>query len=72
VHQGKSRYCLKETNKFMLPREASRDIPFVEFIDVDRDGMVDMVFFHDGQIYVYYNMHTAKKLETQMENLCKS
>lgn len=26
-------------------------------MDVDRDGMVDMVFYHDKQIYTYYNLH---------------
>jgi len=26
-------------------------------MDVDRDGMVDMVFYHDKQLYTYYNLH---------------
>jgi len=27
----------------------------MEFVDVDRDGMMDMFFYHGGKIYVYYN-----------------
>lgn len=33
------------------------NIPFVDFSDIDRDGMMDMIFYHDKNIYVYYNMH---------------
>ena len=32
------------------------DVPLVEFVDIDRDGMLDLFFYHDGKIYVYYNL----------------
>lgn len=35
-------------------------MPFIEFVDVDRDGMLDMYFYHDGKIYVYYNQLPRK------------
>jgi len=31
--------------------------PLVEFIDIDRDGMIDIVFYHNKQIYVFFNVH---------------
>jgi len=34
----------------------TENIPLVDFSDIDRDGMIDMVFFHENLIYVYYNM----------------
>lgn len=30
-------------------------MPFIEFVDIDRDGMLDMFFYYSGKIYVYYN-----------------
>lgn len=30
-------------------------MPFVNFADMDRDGMMDAYFYHEGKIYVYYN-----------------
>ena len=32
------------------------DVPLVEFVDIDRDGMLDLFFYHEGKIYVYYNL----------------
>lgn len=46
----------------MIPSD-SPDIPFVDFTDVDRDGMMDMIFFHEGKIYTYYNMHSHVDFE---------
>ena len=65
---------------FILPTDTSNtnknaNIPFVEFIDVDLDGMIDMVFYHDQSVYTYYNQHAAKPIPQasfEAENLCKT
>lgn len=51
-----------------------QNIPFVEFIDIDRDSMIDMIFYHDGKIHTYYNMHTPKPIPDnpyEEAKLCK-
>lgn len=40
--------------------DPTQNVPFVEFVDVDRDGMMDMFFYHEGKIFVYYNQLKRK------------
>jgi hypothetical protein len=40
-----------------LYAETTAGIPMVEFVDVDSDGMIDMLFYHGTKVYTYYNMH---------------
>ena len=30
-------------------------VPLVQFVDMNRDAMPDMVYYHDKKIYVHYN-----------------
>ena len=38
----------------------------VTFADMDGDGMMDAVFYHDGRIYVYYNWLNRKLYESNL------
>lgn len=42
----------------------NQDVPLLEFYDVDQDGMIDIVFYHDGAIHVVYNQLKAKDFKT--------
>ena len=51
-------------------------IPLAQFVDVNSDGMADMVFYFDKSIFVFYNQKQCKQfdaysLDTQ-QNLCLS
>ena len=37
--------------------EKTGKIPMIEFADMDRDGMTDLVFYRDGQVFTYYNQY---------------
>jgi len=53
-------FCLMHTEKHLIAPttdDAPDDIPYVDFIDIDKDGMVDMVFYHNGLLYAYKNLH---------------
>lgn len=39
----------------------THNVPLVSFEDIDRDGMMDMVFVYENNLYVYYNKMKAKK-----------
>lgn len=58
----KQKFCLKDTNmklvEWISTPDKNANIPLVEFVDIDRDGMMDMVFYHNKKIYVYYNKHS--------------
>ena len=62
-------YCLSSDNAKKHLVEAGQrrpladpkaEVPLVEFVDIDRDGMLDMFFYHKGKIYVYYNQLPRK------------
>lgn len=62
-------YCLDKDNAELHVLESSqaspasdpsKNLPFIEFVDVDRDGMLDMYFYHEGKIFVYYNQLPRK------------
>ena len=44
----------------------SENIPLVTFEDFDRDGMMDMVFVHKNNIFVYYNKMKAKEYSVSL------
>jgi len=53
---------------------SQENIPLIDFTDIDRDGMIDMVFFHNKSIYVYYNLHQHLQIKSsysESPNLCK-
>lgn len=39
------------------------DVPIVDFVDIDRDGMIDMFFIQKNNLYVYYNKHLRKEIK---------
>ena len=45
-------------------------MPLIDFADVNRDAMVDMVFYRDGAITVLYNQYEAVSHKDAQENLC--
>lgn len=65
-------YCLVQTDSLsqldggdgVIPQ-----IPIFDFVDMDRDAMVDMVFFRDGSVYTFYNHHSANGASDT--NLCQ-
>ena len=65
---GQQMYCLLESNANMhvladQPVGNPQDqVPLIEFEDIDRDGMVDMFFYYDSKIYVYYNKLKRKQI----------
>ena len=47
--------------------------PLITFNDVDKDGMIDMAFYQDKKIWVYYNMHEPESVDDYLnQKLCKS
>lgn len=46
----------------------------IEFADVDGDGMMDMVFYYNKDVYTYYNMRQQKEIADfyQESYLCKT
>lgn len=59
-------YCLVQTDTF----PHTNKIPLIEFADMDRDGMTDMVFYDETQsaIYTLYNRKVANKASD--DSLC--
>jgi len=59
-------YCLVQTDTF----PHTQKIPLIEFADMDRDGMTDMVFYDETQsaIYTLYNRKVANKASD--DSLC--
>ena len=60
-HRGQQMYCLLDSNAGMhvLSKQPvgnrHEQVPLIEFVDIDRDGMIDMFFYYKSKIYVYYN-----------------
>jgi hypothetical protein len=60
--------------EFKQDYKPNMNIPLVEFVDVDSDGMIDMIFNFGKSIYVYYNMHSHLPFTNsynELPNLCK-
>jgi hypothetical protein len=67
MSEGKQKYCLIQTDRFV-----GASIPLINFADMDRDGMADMVYYDPNRqsIMTFYNRLNANShTET---NLCKS
>lgn len=56
-NQEVSKFCLIQTFDFLNSPDLGLSPPLVDFSDMNRDGMIDMVFYDQGKINVYYNMH---------------
>ena len=59
----------------MIPSDSKdKSIPLIHFFDVNNDGMVDQVFYHDKQLYIFYNQHKRREFEMtilkESQNLC--
>jgi len=59
LHRNNANMRLVESQSLSLAA-AAKAVPLVEFVDIDRDGMLDMFFYHQGLIYVYYNQLPRK------------
>ena len=44
-------------------------LPLIDFGDIDRNGMTDMLFYRDGAIYTFFNRYDANPATET--NLCK-
>ena len=72
------KYCLSQTGKVTEPKgktstkskKKSYDMPLMEIIDVNRDGMNDLVFMdpYSQMLTVLYNQYKAQ--DYKAENLC--
>lgn len=63
---GKQKYCLVHTDTF----KDSKNVPLIDFADMDRDSMVDMIFMQGNTIYTFYNKYEGNAATET--NLCKS
>lgn len=34
-------------------------MPLLDFGDLDRDAMTDMIFYTNGSLHIYYNIYSA-------------
>ena len=63
--KGTYKFCLMHTNYTLTYYKPSsklvpEDIPLIQFVDMDQDGMLDMMFYHKGAVYIHYNLHKSK------------
>ena len=65
---NKQLYCLVQRDEM----GTSDDLMMIEFADMDRDGMTDMITYDSAKqsIFTYYNKHVANSAAEV--NLCKS
>lgn len=78
VINNKLRFCLIQTNAFLNDQPAtntqrSDSVPLVQFVDINRDSMTDLVFYDDKNIFVYYNKHTPPEFSSSFDTefLCR-
>ena len=65
---GQQKYCLIQTDA--LPVDSTSNvIPLVDFGDFDRNSMIDMIYYHDNQVYTFYNKFSANSASDT--SLCK-
>ncbi|CDW88409.1 UNKNOWN [Stylonychia lemnae] len=67
---NRQRYCMVQTDDFKYLGGAESQIPLINFADMDRDGMTDMVFFRDSAVHTFYNQYIANSASET--NLCKT
>lgn len=65
---GAQKYCLIQKD-FIPATESSGSMPLIDFADLDRDAMSDLLFYKDGAIYSFYNKYVAN--DASSTNLCK-
>jgi len=73
-------YCLVESGKSLTrqkPQEKIEDVnvPLIQFNDFDRDGMLDLLFYHENEIHIHFNLLIPKSFNTYSikdsgESLC--
>ncbi len=61
-------YCLVQTDDF-ADLDALPAVPMVDFSDIDRDGMPDMIFYRDSAVYTFFNKYEANSASDT--NLCR-
>ena len=82
IMKKESKFCLMHTNNSLTLDIAvssliASDIPLIQFVDMDRDGMLDLMFYHKGAVHIHYNQHLIKifnkySLNDYGESLCFS
>mgnify|MGYP001595550631 CR=1 FL=1 len=61
-------YCLVSTD--YIPTNTNDGLmPIIDFSDLDRDAMTDMIFYCNEKIYTFYNRYQANPVSA--EDLCK-
>ena len=72
-------YCLVQTDSQLISDDIpnikpQQNIPLIEFTDIDNDGQIDMLFYHNTSIYYYLNMHDSLNLKNYDDSqfLCKA
>lgn len=58
-----------QTDDFSSFGSSSTTVPLIDFTDVDRDSMPDMVFFRDSAVHTFFNKYSANPASEL--NLCK-
>jgi len=38
------------------------------FVDLNLDGMFDIVFYHDKKVYAFYNQHKATSFSSTLQD----
>lgn len=62
--QKAGKFCLQVVDRKLLPSfSQDKSIPLIHFFDVNNDGMIDQVFYHDKQLYIFYNRHKRRVFE---------
>ena len=72
IYNDKAKYCLIQSEAQLVDQPAdnkdpNKYVPLVDFTDVNRDGMVDMIFYYDSKVYVYYNNHPMVEFTSSLE-----
>jgi len=50
-------------------------VPLIQFVDMNNDGMMDQVFYHNKKLHIFYNKNQRGKYEPSVfksnNNLCE-
>ena len=76
ILNGKHRFCLIQTQSYLNEQDGRTDpekVPLVDFTDINRDGMPDIVFYDQTSVFVYYNMHKPPPFSNSFDTtiLCR-
>ena len=61
------RYCLVQSQAIDV---SATGIPLFDFADINRDGMMDLIYISNGAIFTHYNLYPSNP--TDADSLCKS